>query len=202
MAAPWLTALTLTLASGLVHAQDKRADEQVRRLRQQVQELQQAQSGQEAALAKANQERTALSKQVGEAGQARSAAAEASRRALAASGEAQRLRKEKEALQSELSALKAELDKARSELSVSQTTQKVMASTLSATQSSLKGNEQKLQSCVSHNGELIALGRELLSNYVSVATSSSEPFVQVKRVALENQAQLYEDKLSQQKVKP
>jgi chromosome segregation ATPase len=197
-----LTAIVLSSCLNMVQAQDKRSEEQVRRLRQQVQELQQAQSGQEAALAKANQEKSELSKQVGEVRQARSAAAQASQRAQAAAGEVQRLRKDKEALSSELSALKAELEKARAEITSSQSAHKASASTLTVTQVAIKGKEQQLQTCLTHNAELVGLGRDLLSKYVSVASSSSEPFLQLKQVALENLAQQYEDKLSQRKLKP
>lgn len=186
-----------------------REQEQLRRLRQQVQQLQQEQTAQQqaaqSATAQAAQAKTALD------------AAQAELRRLK-TGQAQgaaEAQKEIEQLRAARAALQARLDQTQTEL---------QAGTGSLVQSRTEGAEttrklafretqlgelaerhvrqaQGLQQCIVNNQALRDLGSELLQRYadkgVADVLAHNEPFLQTRRVALENLLQGYQDKLDQ-----
>jgi chromosome segregation ATPase len=210
-------ALALACAAGTVAAQTANRDqEMVRRLRQQVQQLQAqqatAQAAQQAELQTARDaaasQKAALQALQAEQRRASQASAEREQRASAAEQALQTLQAERTALQQQFDLLQqrqrdteASLVKARSEGDGLQTNLKRRELQLAELAERHLVQAQGLKQCIDNNQALQVLGRELLQRYVDKGLgetlATAEPFLQTRRVALENLVQGYEDKLDQ-----
>jgi chromosome segregation ATPase len=211
--------LAMLLLAGSVLAQQapSREQEQIRRLRLQVQQLQQAQQARQQAdaqaLDQARAEAAALQQQL--------AAAQAALRGVRgnldsqtrSAAEAQRLldaqRQEREALDARLAAqaqtlqtTQQALDQQRQALADHQRRLAQRESALADLQARHASQARGLQTCATNNAALHALGHELLQRWVDKTVAEvlaqSEPFVQTRRVALENLVDGYRDKLDAQ----
>ena len=193
-----------------------REQEMLRRLRQQVQQLQQDSQTQQQAATQAQAEKADLQHKL-DAAQAEiehlRAASKAQERKLGDADNAlQAADHSRSDLQAQADQQKAELDKRTGELQASrhesaQRQQRIEA--LLAAQADLESRHRiqatGLEACIASNGRLAALGHELLQRYadktVREVLEQNEPFVQTRRVALENLVQGYEDKLDRDAIK-
>ena len=214
----WLPALLLAMGGGAVMAQSgSREQEMVRRLRQQVQQLQAqqasaqaAQAAQQAELLQARDtaagQTSALQNLQAELRRARLTSTERQQRADAVQQELQALQSERTALQQQLVQLtarqqetEATLVRARSDGGVLQTNLNRRETQLAELANRHVLQAQGLKQCIDSNQALQVLGRELLQRYADKGLVETlavrEPFLQTRRVALENLVQGYEDKL-------
>ena len=199
---PGALALTLALAFGAASlapqaawAQSKKEQEQVRRLRQQVQQLQQQQQAVQDEAQKSAQQKAELESQLkksrGEIDDVKSRASSAARRLAAATQEADSLRSARDALQTERVATTGLIlqDAAYADLDARN-----------------RATSSRLDTCTVHNAELYKLGDEILARYRNKGfgemLATQEPFVQARRVALENLVEDYRDKLDQARLPP
>jgi chromosome segregation ATPase len=213
-------AALLLAGSALAQPAPSREQEQIRRLRLQVQQLQQAQSSQAAASALALQQaqagQAALQQQLAAAQpELRRLRARQADQALALAEGAQALqalqaqRQERAALDARLAGQASELTAAQQELAQQKKAlqdalrladQRALA--LADLQARHGSQAQGLQACLASNQALHGLGLDLLQRYadktVAEVLAENEPFVQTRRVALENLMQGYRDKLDAQ----
>ena len=186
-----------------------REQEQLRRLRQQVQQLQQEQSAQQqaaqSATAQAAQAKTALDAAQAELRRLKTGQAQG---AAEAQKEIEQLRAARAALQGRLDQTQTELQTgagslARSRTEGAETTRKLAfrETQLGELAERHVRQAQGLQQCIVNNQALRDLGGELLQRYadkgVADVLAQNEPFLQTRRVALENLLQGYQDKLDQ-----
>jgi chromosome segregation ATPase len=197
-------------------AQQNRDQELIRRLRQQLLQLQQEQSAQQQAAQSAQAEKVELQKErdalKAELGRARSAASAQTARAGEAEQQAGALRGEREQLRTRVLELEADLERRgqsiqalRGELATARRTIGLREEALAGLQARHKVQAEGLQICIVNNDALHKLGLELLDRYagkgVAEVLAVNEPFLQFKRVELENLVQGYRDKIDQQAVK-
>ncbi len=196
---------------------NSREQEIIRRLRQQVQQLQQDQANQQQAAQRANSEKTAAQAKLdAAAAQLRRAQQAASTQAKSA-GETQKeleaLRQEHAALQAGTEAIKVELQDSKTGLAKLRGEHTQLQGQLTQREAAYADIEarhglqaQGLQACSANNQALYSLGQELLQRYANKGLgetlAQAEPFLQFKRVALENLVQGYQDKLDQRALKP
>jgi len=201
--------------------QPSREQEQLRRLRQQLQQLQQQQTTDQDAARRAEADKAAA--QTTAKAQVESVQAELRRlrgSTAALTKTAADQQKELDALRSERDAQKTAADTLRTELDASKASgAKQQAditgllrrlaerdSTLTDLGARHATQAQGLQSCMASNQALHAIGLDLLQRYadkgVGEVLAQREPFLQLKRVALENLLQGYQDKLDQQAIQP
>lgn len=201
-----LLALALGLACvGAARADNKKEQEQVRRLRQQLQQLQQDQQSAQDLAQRSVQEKATLETQFkkvqSDVGASKSAAASAARRAQALQAELDAAKAEREALQAKLAETQGRLDQSQTQLAQAREQLAAREGALAQLQSRHGAQTTQLQACAAHNRALFDLGSELLARYqnkgVGEALAAQEPFVQTRRVALENLVQDYQDKLEQ-----
>jgi hypothetical protein len=209
--AAWLVALCCCLPAFGQQA-GTREQEVIRRLRLQVQQLQQEQSAQQTALQQANAQRLESARQLQTAQvglqRLRAAAAAQAGSATLAQQDLQALRDERTALQARLDAQGAALALANQDRQQLRGAQAELQRALQAQQAQRLTLEthglslaQGLQDCSANNKALHTLGQELLQRYADKGVGQvlwqAEPFLQFKRVALENLKQDYQDKLDQ-----
>ncbi len=206
--AAWLAMGLMCMTSHASAADGDRSQEQVRRLKQQLRQVQQQQ---EAAVAEAQtraaSEKATLSKTLqaaqGEAAAQRQAAGVAARRLQALTAEIDALKAGLAAKEAELEQLKHGAQTLRAQAEAEQS--KAQAALASATQRQQQ-TAQALGQCRSHNGELVELGQELLQRYDDKGLldmfSGTEPFLQAGRVKLENARAAYQDKIDALKLLP
>ena len=205
---PLLLAMMVLATSPSWAANDSREKQMLRRMQQQVQQLDQARAlaEQEKAAALADKETTER-----ELDKVRSA--EASRKRQLASEHAARSRIEAElkALQAESEALKARLADTEKQLADSVALQRATAQTLAQVESAkkqtegqLSGKAHDLQVCQTHNGQLYAIGREMMQKYrdksCQDALVQAEPFSGLKKVEVENLLETWRDRLDREKL--
>ncbi len=197
----------LVLSLGVAAQQPSREQEQIRRLRQQVQQLQAelATSQQAAQAARADADKRA--------GQAQ---AEAQRARRSASGSAERLKEldervqaltgERDALQGQLTAAQGELESTRTALARARAqsgadTLRVerREAELATLQQRFTGQNTALELCARHNQALRTVSLELLDRWQRTdwrdVVAAREPFVQSARVRIENLVQGYEEQI-------
>ena len=197
-----------------------REQEQVRRLRQQVQQLQQQQAAQQQqqlavqqqaaqiAAAQATQAKTALDAAQAAQVELRRANASQARGAAEARNEIEQVRTSGAALQARLDQTQAELQEGKRSLVQSRSEGADTARRLAARETQLGElaerhvrQAQGLQQCIVNNQALRDLGGDLMQRYadkgVADVLAQNEPFLQTRRVALENLLQGYQDKLDQ-----
>jgi len=214
----------LTVALGLLltgtawgQAANTREQEQIRRLRQQVQQLQQEQTVQAQALQQAQAEQTKLKAQLATAGAAARGARAATARGSAAT---QALQKEIDSARQDQQALQATREELTAQLQINQrdsaalrANQAQLRSTVAQRDNALADLNSRhgaqalgLQRCINNNQALYTVGQELVHRLakpsIADAVAFNEPFLQLRRVSLENLIQGYQDKLDQQALKP
>lgn len=209
--------LACAMPAALAQSAPSREQELIRRLRQQVQQLQQAQAEQQQAAAKAGADLAAASQRAeaarAEAGRARGNAAAQARALAALQAERDTLAGEREALKGQLERALAEAERrARAEatLRAEAAQRQTLLATRETTFADLWRRHEKqaqgLQACIASNAKLHALGLELLERYekkgVGDVWAQQEPFVQSGRVRLENLLQGYREQLDQSALKP
>jgi chromosome segregation ATPase len=194
----------------LAQQPQSREQEQIRRLRQQVQQLQAQVGEQSQAQAKAAQQAAAQQARA----DAAAAAQQQSRKALAASeklGKATQqelvdLQKEHTALQAEMTAVKAQAQATQAGLQAARAEQATLRQRVSAgdAQSAELDTQRRLQAsdlraCVLQRQALDDLSAELLTRLSQrspvTAFAQEEPFLQFGRVQQENLVQGYTDRL-------
>ena len=203
----------LVLASGSAFGQQAgREQEQLRRLRQQVQQLQQDQTAQQDALQRVTTEKATAGAELDTARtellRARSATAIQTRDNQAARKELDSARQEQSALQTILAGSQAALQvsvqnadalrAANAELKRGLSVKEIAFTGLSSRHGT---QAQGLQTCIASNQALRDIGQELLQMYANKSVADvmvqNEPFLQVKRVTMENLLQGYQDKLDE-----
>ena len=201
---PLLLAMLALAASPSWAANDSREKQMLRRMQQQVQQLDQAraQSEQEKAAALADKE--TAERELEKFG--------ATKRQLAGERAARsRMEAELKALQTENDALKTRLADTEKQLADSVALQRATAQTLAQTESAkkqtegeLSGKVRDLQSCQTHNGSLYTLGREMMQKYrdksCQDALAQIEPFTGLKKVEVENLLEAWRDKLDRERL--
>jgi len=122
-----------------------------------------------------------------------------------------RIEAELKALQAESDALKARLADTEKQLADSLALQRVTAQTLAQVESAkkqtegqLSGKAHDLQVCQTHNGQLYAIGREMMQKYrdksCQDALVQAEPFSGLKKVEVENLLETWRDRLDREKI--
>jgi chromosome segregation ATPase len=207
----------LLCASAFAQQAPSREQELIRRLRQQVQQLQAEQAAQQQAVQRAESEKAQARTQLDAAAagmrRVQQSAAERSRLAEDTQKDLDTLRTAHAALQAEAERLKTELQARTDALAALRTEQTGLQRNLAQRdagyaelQSRHATQAQGLQACIANNQALHGLGRELLQRWldkgVLETTAQVEPLFQFKRVELENLVQGYQDKLDQQALKP
>lgn len=199
----------LAAASAVAQAQTapSREQELIRRLRAQVQQLQQAQTGQQTELAQLQARSTALTQQLQERDATlRTLRGERARALDAATRDAEAERATSARLAAGSETLRVQLDdstRALQALRAEQSRTRQQLTEGSAQASELQRRHvtqgEGLQSCIERNEQLRVLGHELLARYENKgpweAAQAQEPFLQFQRVALENLVRGYRDKL-------
>jgi len=191
-----LLLVTMTTAPAWA-ASESREKQMLRRMQQQVQQLDQARAQAEQEKATALADKDTLEREVEKL---RSSSAAAKRERAARS----RLEGELKAAQSELDALKTKLADTEKQLADSAAQQRATAQTLAQVESAKKHTEgelagklHKLQVCQAHNGQLYAIGREMMQKYrdksCQDALAQAEPFIGLKKVEVENLLETWRD---------
>ena len=220
-----LFALCFSVLAGSSWAQaPSREQEQIRRLRQQVQQLQDERTAaQDMARKSGNEKKIAeeakadlegQTKRLGSSLEAvRNKAAAQTRRVNELEAGLAAIRTERDAIRAQqsdttqrLAQERATLAQARAQQAVQQTQLVGQQTQLAALGTQKDALSSQLDAAVRNNLALHALGLELLSRYegkgVLESLSAREPFLQIKRVELENLVQDYRDKLDRQRVIP
>jgi hypothetical protein len=204
--------------------QNSREQELLRRLRLQVQRLQQDQAAQRDAAQRADAEKAATAAERDAATAERDATRTRLRAAMAASATEQQraeaaeklletARKEMAAaslrmgqLQTESEARGRDADKLRNEVIELQRRLSDGGTAYAGLQQRHMRQAEGLLICIASNQALRNIGLDLLQRYagktVAEVLAQDEPFLQFQRVKLENLLQDYEDKLDRQAVKP
>lgn len=189
-------------------ANDSREKQMLRRMQQQVQQLDQARAlaEQEKAAALADKETAERELDKVRSGEASSKRQLASERAARS-----RIEAELKSLQAESEALKARLADTEKQLADSVALQRATAQTLAQVESAkkktegqLSGKAHDLQVCQTHNGQLYAIGREMMQKYrdksCQDALVQAEPFSGLKKVEVENLLETWRDRLDREKL--
>jgi len=215
---------TLTLALSLLlagtawgQAANTREQEQIRRLRQQVQQLQQEQTTQSQALQQAQAEQSKLKAQLATteaaARSARAAAVKGGTTLQALQRDIDTARQEQQVLQANRDELAAQLQVSQRDTTAQRATQAQLRSTVAQRDNALADLNSRhgvqalgLQRCINNNQALYTVGQELVQRLakpsIADAVAFNEPFLQLRRVSLENLVQGYQEKLDQQALKP
>ena len=216
-----LTCLALLVpASAAWGQQPSREQEQLRRLRLQVQKLQQDQTAQQEAAQRASAESAGAKAQLdaaqterdgtrAELRRARAALASQTKNTEVAQKDLEAARQENTALQTQLAQLQTRLQTSGRSVETLRTSgsdlQRQLAA-LDASHASLTQRHvvqaQGLQTCSANNLALRSIGEELIQRYakkgMAEVLAHNEPVLQIQRVAMENMLQGYQDKLDQQ----
>lgn len=203
----FLLLVTMTTAPAWA-ANESREKQMLRRMQQQVQQIDQAraQAEQEKAAALADKDTTERELEKIRSGEATNKRQLASERAARSRTEA-----DLKALQAESDTLKARLAATEKQLADSVALQGVTAQTLAQVESTKKqtegqlaGKAHDLQVCQTHNGQLYAVGREMMQKYrdksCQEALTQAEPFTGLKKVEVENLLETWRDRLDREKL--
>lgn len=215
--AAFVLALACALPAAWAQQAPSREQELIRRLRQQVQQLQQAQAEQQQAAAKAGADLAAAAKRAqaaqAEAGRVRGSAAAQARALAELQAERDALAGERDTVRQQLQEARADIERrtqAEATLRADAAQRQTLLATRETTFADLWRRHQAqahgLQACIASNTKLHALGLELLDRYekkgVADVLAQHEPFVQASRVRLENLLQGYREQLDQSALKP
>ena len=200
--------LMLTLTSSAWAAGDSREKQMLRRMQQQVQQIDQARAQAEqdkaAALADKDTAERELEKN-------RSDTASTKRQLAGERAARSRLEHDLKTMQTEIDTLKVRMADTEKQLANSVALQHATAQTLAQVESAKKQTEDQLtgkahdlQVCQTHNGQLYAIGREMMQKYrdksCQDALAQAEPFTGLKRVEVENLLETWRDHLDQEKL--
>ena len=202
-------AVLLSVLAGVAQAEapvDKvaaRSQEQMRRLRQQVQEAQQSAE-------RLVQEKLALDKQIkqsdAELGDIRRKSQASAKRLSETEQGLSRERAEREALAAKLAETQTQLDALRKQYAASEDKLATREVTLSILDVSFKAETIERQRCEANNLALYGYGRELLVAYrdkgVFSAVAQRDPIFSLGGVKIENVLEEYRDKLDEKKLRP
>lgn len=192
---------------GASSANERTADrerEMLRRMQQQVQQIDQAR-----ALAEQEKAAAIADKETAERELEKFSA---TKRQLAGERAARsRMEAKLEAVQTENDALKTRLADIEKQLADSVALQQATAQRLAQTESAkkqtegdLSGTVRDLQTCQTHNGSLYTLGREMMQKYrdksCQDALAQAEPFTGLKKVEVENLLETWRDRLDREKL--
>ena len=190
--------LLATLVSLPAQAADESRERQMlRRVQQQMQQLEQARALAEQDKAAALADKDKLERELEQA----KVAGRKLARERAARGRAEGALK---AAQDEIAALKSTLAATEAKLADTQMKLQATAQTLAQTESARKqtesqlaGTRQDLGQCRTHNGRLYSLSREMMTKYrdktCQDALAQAEPFTGLKRVEVENLLETWRD---------
>lgn len=215
----WWCAVGMALCAALCDAQaqtapNAREQEQLRRLRQQVQQLQAEQGTAQQQLQRITAEHKTLTDQLkaaqAETGQVRASAGQRSRALATLQAETAALKTERDGLQAELGRSKEGLADSQQRLQRSTTEGAELRRRITdseALYASLRRERsvvgEQLVTCSAHNTELLQVGHDLLGRYgnfgLGETLAAREPFLQFKRVQLENLAQSYRSRIEAQR---
>ncbi|MHB1188775.1 hypothetical protein [Thiobacillus sp.] len=196
--------IAVTAAAPVWAANESREKQMLRRMQQQVQQLDQAraQAEQEKATALADKENLQH-----ELNKLKAIKGQLAGERLARS----RAEREMKALQAEQEALKTRLAETEAKLADSQARQRATVDTLAQTESAKKqtetqlvGTRQDLKQCQTHNGRLYGLGREMMQKYrdksCQDALAQAEPFTGLKKVEVENLLETWRDQFDRERL--
>ncbi len=199
-----LLVVVVLCAAGSVWAQDKRAareKEALRKAQQQLQQVSQEKNGLQEKLTQSEAAKEAADKELSAAqGRTRSQAAKVRQLEAqldAASAENRQLQGSKSELEQSLKAASARVVAVEAELAQSQQQRRVLGTTLVE-------RNREANACERKNGEIYALGRNLIDQCRDRSASDTvlrlEPFSGLGRVGLENMLEEQRDKLDAQRV--
>jgi chromosome segregation ATPase len=209
----WALLSGLVLTGTAAAQQPTREQEQLRRLRQQVQQLTQEQNDAQAAAQKSSTENASLQQRLKQA----ESGGGSSQAKLAAA------QKQRVLLEAELTSLKADHAALQARQAETKTAQTLTTTRLTQTNAELARSQQALasreaafndlstqqksldsryQQCTAQNTALAELGSEVITRYANRGMDEMlalrEPFVQTRRVALENLVLSYRERLDAQ----
>jgi len=202
-----LLLVTMTAAPAWA-ANDSREKQMLRRLQQQVQQIEQAR-------AQAEQEKTAAvagkDSSERELNELRSGDSAAKRQLAGERAARSRTEAELKTMQTELEGLKLRMADTEKKLVDSMALQRITAEKLAQsesakkqTESQLAGNRQDLKICQTHNGRFYSIGREMMQKYrdksCQDALAQAEPFSGLKKVEVENLLEMWRDRLDREKL--
>ena len=202
-----LLLVTMTAAPAWA-ANDSREKQMLRRLQQQVQQIEhaRAQAEQEKAAAVADKDSSEH-----ELNKLRSGDSAAKRQLAGERAARSRTESELKTMQTELEGLKLRMadteKKLADSMALQRTTAEKLAQTESAkkqTESQLAGNRQDLKICQTHNGRFYSIGREMIQKYRDKSCqdtlAQAEPFTGLKKVEVENLLETWRDRLDREKL--
>lgn len=193
--------IVLIMATPAWAANDSREKQMLRRVQQQMQQVEQARAlaEQEKATALADKERVER-----ELDQAQATGRKLSGERAARS----RAERELKAAQGEVATLKTKLAETEAKLAETQTKLQATSQTLAQTESAKKQTESQLtnvkqtqQECRKQNHQLYELTRETMNKYrdktCQDALAQAEPFTGIKKVEVENLLEIWRDRADQ-----
>ena len=192
------------MASPVWAAKESREKQMLRRMQQQMQQVEQARALAEQEKAAALAEKETLASEIDKL---RADSATAKRERVTRT----RLEHENRSIQAQLDALKTKLAETEKALADSQAQQRETANTLAQIESAKKqsetqltGTRQDLKQCQTHNGKLYGLGRDMMNKYrdktCQDALAQAEPFTGLKKVEVENLLETWRDQLDREKL--
>lgn len=192
------------IATPVWAAKESREKQMLRRMQQQMQQVEQARALAEQEKAAALAETETLASEIEKL---RMDSATAKRERVTRT----RLEHENRTIQAQLDAMKTKLAETEKLLADSQAQQRTTAQTLAQiesakkqTDSQLTGTRQDLQQCQTHNGKLYGIGREMMDKYrdktCQDALAQAEPFTGLKKVEVENLLEIWRDQLDREKI--
>lgn len=203
-----LLAAILMMLSGAASAQSSDRDqEQIKRLRLQIRQLQQQHDAalQEAQAGASRQQLSAeqaVKAARAEASGQQAALGAAQKRSTGLAAELKSSHDDNARLKEQLAQLQGQLDETRQAAQQAQSSHHQLQSAWQVRQEALA---QQQAQCRAHNAELYGLGTDLLRRYenkgMAEVLATREPFVQTARVKLENLRAEYQDRLDAARVK-
>ena len=202
-----LSFLIFTLTSAPAWAANESREKQMlRRIQQQMQQIDQARTLAESEKAAALADKDTAERELEKI---RSGVATSTRQLATERAARTRIETEQKAAQSENNVLKTRLADIEKQLAASAALQRVTAQTLAEVESAkkrtegeLSGKANKLQVCQAHNGQLYAVGREMMQKYrdksCQDALAQAEPFTGLKKVEVENLLEIWRDRLDRE----
>ena len=202
-----LSFLIFTLTSAPAWAANESREKQMlRRIQQQVQQIDQARTLAEAEKAAALADKDTAERELEKI---RSGVATSKHQLATERAARTRIETEQKAVQSENDVLKKRLADTEVQLAASAALQRVTAQMLAQVESAkkrtegeLSGKANKLQVCQAHNGQLYAMGREMMQKYrdksCQDALAQAEPFTGLKKVEVENLLEIWRDRLDRE----
>lgn len=205
-------ACLLLMSASVAWGQDKDRDqEQLRRLRQQVQSLQQERQSATERAQRAQFEKAGLAEEVTKlrsaAGAQRGAVATLTQKLTALEKDAAALREEIDRLKAaqsaagtEAAALRSSLAQRDAELAQSREERRLTETALARANEEGQRLDGLVDTCSKHNASLLRIGNELSDLLAGIGlwdrARASEPFLQLRRVQLENLSQTYREGLA------